>query len=502
MPQVINTNVASLNAQRNLNKSQSSLQTSLTRLSSGLRINSAKDDAAGLAISERFTSQVKGLNQAIRNANDGISLAQTAEGALSETGNILQRMRELSLQSANSTNSASDRKALQAEVNQLQGELNRISSTTTFNGLNILDGTFVTQQFQVGSNADETIQVSIDGAGATDLANYQVVGENASASDGTGQPAAAANDVASATHPITAQTLTVNGNAGSADISVSNGDSAYAVAAAVNAQSDSTGVSATSKTTVVLDTLSASGVVGFTLSSSDGGTGSAISASVTTGDLSNLADAINDKSGSTGVTAKVSSDGSAITLTQEDGKDIEINNYTNSDASNNSTFQVTGSGGDSISLTEGGTDSTVVTGTVTFNSNKLFSVSSSVADSAGSIVNAAADTAVVSSEQTVASIDISDVDGANSAIRIIDSALETVSGIRADLGAIQNRFESTIANLSATAENAAASRSRILDADFAAETANLTRAQILQQAGVSVLAQANALPQNVLSLLG
>jgi flagellin len=255
MSQVINTNVMSLNAQRNLSTSGGSLATALQRLSSGLRINSAKDDAAGLAISERMTAQIRGLSQAARNANDGVSLAQTAEGALSQSGALLQRMRELSIQSANSTNSASDRAALQAEVNQIKDELNRVASTTTFNGLKILDGTFQNQKFQVGANANETIGVSLAGVAATDLANYGVSGVNTSANQGTGQATAAAAALP-ANNTIAAQTLTVSGSKGTSTVTVGAGNSAYTIAANVNAVSGTTGVSAKAYNEATLSGLS------------------------------------------------------------------------------------------------------------------------------------------------------------------------------------------------------------------------------------------------------
>src|SRR3954470_24034755 len=214
MPQVINTNVASLNAQRNLTTSQGQLATALQRLSSGLRINSAKDDAAGLAISERFTTQIRGLNQAVRNANDGISLAQTAEGALGETGNALQRIRELAIQSANSTNSASDRAALNAESSQLLAEIQRNGLTTQFNGQNILDGTFSSAQFQVGANANQTINATISSAQTSSLGSYQVT-SGGTAVNGT---ALASGD------------LTINGT----NVGISNSGSAEDIAAAIN----------------------------------------------------------------------------------------------------------------------------------------------------------------------------------------------------------------------------------------------------------------------------
>ncbi len=498
MPQIINTNTASLNAQRNLDRSQGALNTSLQRLSTGLRINSAKDDAAGLAISQRFTSQINGLNQAVRNANDGISLAQTAEGALGETGNILQRMRELSLQSANATNSASDRSALQSEVNQLQSEITRIATTTTFNGLKILDGSFTEQQFQVGANANETIQVSVNGARASDLGSNDVDSVNTTANQGTGSATAAATSLP-ANNTIADQTLTVSTTSGTTEtVAISPGDSAAQVAAAVNAKSGTTGVTAKASNEVQFNSLSDDGTVSFTLSSSGGGSAS-ISAAVTTTDLSNLADAINAQSGKTGITAEVGDDLSTITLKDAEGNDVNIAGFDHSTA--DSTINVQGLDGQDEALTQGDTDSTTVAGKVDFSSSEAFSVSSSVANTAGSVLDVAASTDVSSTQSSLDSIDISTVDGANSAVSIIDAALAQVSGIRADLGAVQNRFESTISNLKTTAENASAARSRILDADFASETANLTKSQILQQAGLAVLSQANQTPQSVLSLL-
>ena len=493
----INTNVASLSAQNQLGKSQSLSDQALQRLSSGLRINSAKDDAAGLAISTRFQSQISGLNVAQRNANDGISLAQTAEGALEETTNILQRIRELSVQSANSTNSSSDRSALQGEVNQLKQELDRIAGTTQFNGLNLLDGSFTAQSFQVGANANQTISVSVTGARGADLGNNTVSGEsNTTVSQGTGSVAGGAATLP-ANNTIAAQDITVSGTEGSEVVSLTAGQTAESIAAAVNAETGTTGVTATASTSATFAGLSADGTVSFTLGS--GGDTATISAAVTTTDLGALAKAINDTSGTTGVTAEAS--GGSIALTQADGKDIRLADFANSgDATGTATLQ--GSGDPTaVTLTAGSTDSTIASGSVEFASSGAFSVSSSIAETAGSILNVAADTVVGSNLQSVSSIDIGTVAGANSAIEIADAALEQISGIRADLGAAQNRFESTIANLSTTAENLSAANSRILDADFASETAKLSKAQVLQQAGISVLAQANARPQQVLSLL-
>ena len=496
MPQIINTNIASLNAQRNLNNSQSQLNVALQRISSGLRINSARDDAAGLAISERFTSEVRGLSQAVRNANDGISLSQTAEGALAEVANNLQRIRELSLQSANSTNSATDRAALQSEVNQLKAEIQRVATQTTFNGLQILDGSFQAQAFQVGAAANQTISVSISGATTSLLSNNGNIANNASNQQGTGSTAAAAGTLP-ANNVIGAQTLTISGSAGTDTVAVLAGDTAETIAANVNADSVNTGVTANATTTATLSGLSAAGTIQLTLGS--GGSTSTIFAAVTTTDLSALADEINGVAGTTNITATVN--GGTITLTQAEGKDINIENFIDSGASGTTITFAGSTEGAGVTLTDEANDSSIASGTVEFNSNATFSVSSSIANTAGSILNVAANTSVASTASALSSVDIGSISGANSALAIIDASLASVSSIRADLGAVQNRLTSTIASLSTGIENATAARSRIQDADFAAETAALTRGQILQQAGVAILAQANALPQNALALL-
>ncbi len=480
MPQVINTNIMSLNSQRNLNRSQESLQTSLQRLSSGLRINSAKDDAAGLAISERFTAQIRGLNQAVRNANDGISLAQTAEGALSEAGNILQRIRELAVQSANATNSASDRQALQAEVGQLVSELDRIATSTEFNGQKLLDGTFGAAVFQVGANANQTIQTTTANFRTSQYGNYRVEG-TATSADSTNRVAGGA--------------LTVAGSLGTETFTIDAGESAKKIAEAVNAKADETGVKAYAITEQKVSFDQAGAYVmeirsdnanpqqiSFTIDGTEGIDG-----------LAGAVTAFNDVASKTGVTARVSDDGQGIVLMNSSGENITL---TIADGNNNAgNIQVgntvLGGGGEDGS---GGSDIAYITGQVVFDSDKSFSVSGDV----GQVVDAST---VASELNSVAELDISSVEGANLALATVDAALSNVNNQRAKFGAIQSRFGSTIANLSVNAENLTAARSRIRDADFAAETAELTRAQILQQAGTAMLAQANAMPQNVLSLL-
>jgi len=487
MAMTVNTNVLSLTTQRSLNKTQSSLTTSMQRLSTGLRINSAKDDAAGLGITDRMTSQIRGLNQAVRNAGDAISLSQTAEGSMQEATNLLQRMRELAIQSANDSNSSADRANLQKEVSQLQQELNRIADTTTFNGKNLLDGTFSAQKFHVGSNANETISVTVTSIRGTDLGNQAV-----SANTHVGTALAAAADAAGG-NGVAAQNLTVNGTASSGALGVSLNDAASDIATLVNGASGTTGVTATASNSVVIDGLVVAGTVGFTLSSSNaGGTvGSAIavSAAITTTDYSNLADAINAVSASTGVTAVLASNSQSITLENTTGDDINVVDLAHSTAT--STLDVGG-----VTLTEGGAvDSIVVGGTLSFSSASSFVV----ATDTGTTVMAAASNA--SALSSVADVDIGTQTGSNNALDVLDQALRSISDSRADLGAVQNRLESTIANLSSISENVSAARSRVQDADFAAETSNMTRTQILQQAGVAMLTQANAQPQLVLSLL-
>ena len=371
---MINTNVMSLNSQRNLAANNSSLGTTIQRLSSGLRINSAKDDAAGLAISERFTTQIRGLNQAARNANDGISLAQTAEGAMAEIGNNLQRIRELAVQSSNATNSQSDRDALQAEVTQLQAEIQRVASQTEFNGTKLLDGNFAGQAFQVGANAGQLITVD-------SIANAQT--------SALGDGKFAANVAGAAVTAGTVSGLTINGKT-IEDVTVT---------------ADAAGAKA-------------------------------------------LAAAINKRSGDTGVYAVAN-----------------------------------GSNGVDLQALKVDTD-TVVGGTV-----------------ANSGLTAATTAAASGTANQVDDLDVSSFLGAQRAISLADKALTAVNSSRAELGAVQNRFSSVIANLNTTSENLTASRSRIRDTDFAKETAELTRTQILTQAGTAMLAQANQAPQGVLSLL-
>jgi flagellin len=507
MSTIINTNVASLNAQRNLAGTGSALNVSLQRLSSGLRINSAKDDAAGLAISERMTAQIRGLDQARRNANDGVSLAQTGEGALSKMGDILQRVRELAVQSANATNTASDRSALNAEVGQLVAELQRFSLTTEFNGLKLLDGSLGSAVYQVGANANQTITATTTDFRTDQYGTYQIGNDSRSfAASGTGTGAAISGVAVSS-----GGTVTLNGAGGSATITTTTGDSARDIAAAINAKS-TTGIRATSRTETVLD-FSASGTASLQVFTSNaagvvGGTSNiqTISFSVSNADtadgLTQAVNAFNEVSSKTGITAKLNSDNTAILLTTDDGATINVGAATTGSVTN---MGVTLGSGTTATLAAATSGTVTAAGQVTLDSSKSYSVttSSNAGFTAGTIGSAAIGNSATTQGalQKVSALDVSTVTNATNALRIVDSAIDAVNGQRAKFGALQSRFELTISNLQTSSENLSAARSRIRDADFASETANLTRVQILQQAGVAMLAQANALPQNALTLL-
>ena len=488
MTSTINTNINSLTAQRNLGINQASLSTSIARLSSGLRINSARDDAAGLAISQRFTAQINGLDQAARNANDGISLAQTAEGALKASGDILQRIRQLAVQSANATNSAGDRQALQAEVGQLTSELDRISQTTEFNGAKLLDGSFGTQQFQVGANANQTITATTANLRTNVYGNNQL------------QAAGAAGTLAAfGSNATTAGTLAINGALGSASVTVAVNSTAKTNTDLINAQQGNTGVAATARTDVSL-AFAATGSYTLTLQS-DNSTTQALSFSVsavgTSSGLSAAVSAINNLSSKTGVTASLNAAGSAVVLTNASGNDISVADTTTANAGNVSVQKLDSAGaasGGAVVLTADTTAQTAtVVGYITLDAQSSFSTtvttSNILAASGGSTL------------KKVSDLDVTTFANATDALKTVDSALAFINGSRAQLGALQSRFDTTIANLNVTSENLSASRSRIVDADFAKETANLSRAQILQQAGTAMVAQANQLPQGILALL-
>ena len=491
MASFINTNLASLNAQRNLTTSQSSLATSLQRLSSGLRINGAKDDAAGLAISDRLTSQINGSNQAARNANDGISLAQTAEGDLAQIGSNLQRVRELAVQASNASNSASDRASLNNEATQLISEIDRVASSSSFNGVKLLDGSFTSQSFQVGANNTANDRISIASIASAKSASLGVGSgssySTASAGAAVGTTALAAGDLAINGFSIGAAT--------SDGVSFATPSaSGIAVAAAINAATGSTGVTATVGTTAVAGTT----VTGFASATAAGDVkingvdigalGAAGSAAERGGQT---AAAINAKSSQTGVTATFNTTTGAVALAAADGRNVTV---TTTAAA---TAVKTGLG-------SGGAAATTTSSAVSLSSAgsagiTISDVSGAGAAASGLTVGFTAATATAGAG--VSSLNLGTAAGAQSALGTIDAALAGVNSSRAALGAYQNRFSSAVASLQTTSENLTASRSRIQDTDFAHETAALTRGQILQQAGTAILAQANSLPQGVLALL-
>jgi len=487
MALTVNTNVASLTAQRSLGGSQNMLATSLERLSSGLRINSAKDDAAGLAISERFTAQIRGLNQGVRNANDGISLVQTAEGALKEVTSNLQRIRELAVQSANATNSSSDRLALQAEVSQLVEEIDRVATNTKFNGIALLDGTFSSQAFQVGADAGETITIS----SISSSLKEDIGGSFTASLTGTSTSAVSTGVVGAADFYVNGIAI----GAASADGVSTVGDtySALSKANGLNAISPQTGVIATATTTVTGSAAATAGLTAASMLINNVEVSYGLTATATSAEMaSDAVDAINLLTSQTGVTATQSA--GIITLTAADGRNIDL---------------ADGSGGDTD---DSGFGVATNRGEIAFSSGSQygiqFTATASVATSAAGALDADAakigvleNVVATGSGTALSSLSVTSVANASAAITSIDNALATINDTRATLGAFQNRFQSVVANLQTTSENLSASRSRIVDADFAAETAQLTKAQILQQSGIAMLAQANAIPQNVLALL-
>jgi flagellin len=479
----VNTNVTSMKAQNNLNGANSKLSMSMERLASGLRINSAKDDAAGLQISNRMTSQINGIGVAMRNANDGISIAQTAEGAMQESTNILQRMRDLSLQSANGSNSSEDRAAMQKEVNSLQAELTRIAETSSFGGQKLLDGSYGTQSFQVGSNANETIAVSLRSVAATDIGAYQSDAAGTIFGGGLINAAAGANGSALGTLTITKGTNATN-------IVTAASDTATEIASKINKAG--TGVTATAETKVRAN-LTAAFDTSLIMNVDDGTSTSSLNL---TGISNNddLAKAINNVSGETGITATI--DSGVLTISSSKGADI---NFTSLASNTTGALALTNIGADGVGVGPTNVDATGVVataaGAITLSSPDAYSIAST--GTIGELTNEAA--GVFAGVNTV---DISTASGSQSALALIDGAIAGIDSSRSDLGAIQNRMSFTINNLSNVQSNVSDARSRIQDVDFASETAELTKQQILSQTSSAMLAQANQIPQTALSLLG
>jgi flagellin len=508
MPLYVNTNTTALNAQRSLTASNSALQTSLKRLSSGQRINSALDDAAGLGISERMTTQITGLNQAARNAGDAISLSQVTEGALGEVTKNLQRVRELAVQSANATNSSSDRAVLDQEVQLRMAEIDRIATQTNFNGQKVLDGTFGTSTFQVGANAGETISVNLstsvktsslgktsDNVGGSTFSTSYNVGQQGSGVDSS---ALAATDMRIAVGSSNAVAIQ-SSNSYTGVATGQGASSAYAKAAAING-SGVAGLTATADTTAAYTFASTTGA-GYSLTIN----GSVItSASTTALSGSDWASMVNGYTGSTGVTATFNATANTMQLQASDGRDINIAQTATvaGDVAMGLKAAVTGTGNNTSNTATMVTSSVNGAVNVTDRGSMRLTSSSAITVSGtnpGRIGYSASTLALGSS--TLSSGSVTTLSNANSMIGMVDAALDQVSSVRGGLGAVQSRIEATISSILVNSENLQASRSRITDTDYAAETANLTKAQVMQQASTAILSQANAVPQSVLSLL-
>ena len=490
---VINTNISALAAQASLRKTGINSATSMERLSTGIRINSAKDDAAGLAISTRMTANIRGMAAAIRNSNDGISLTQTAEGSLSAIQDNLQRIRELAVQSANSGNSSSDRASLNLEASQLINEIDRVATNSAFNGSKLLDGTYKDQDFQVGAGNDtsDRIRISIGNAKASALG---VVG----ATTGTSSLQLTSRVTSAA---LNAGDLAIKGFA----ISASSGDgvsytdassSAIAKANAINASSSLTGVTASAQSNVKTSgTITGTGTVtagDLLINGVDiGGLSEATSAA---NRATQLVAAINAKTAQTGVSAAITTGATdTVDLTAADGRNITTTLGTVVAAG------LAGFAGAGATTTYSKLTLTSTTGATSI----AVSGGSGGVDKIGLAANAtsASLTASTVTGQTVSSVDLSTQANSQKALSILDAAIDTVTNSRANLGAYQNRFEAAISNLETTSTNLQASRSRILDTDYAKETTNLAKAQIVQQAATAMLAQANQSSQSVLALL-
>jgi flagellin len=480
MALTLNTNIDSLTAQNNLTGSQALLSQSLQRLSSGLRINSAADDAAGLAISQQFTTQINGTNQAVNNANDAVSEAQTAGGALSTIVNNLQSIRTLAVESANGSNSAADRAALDNQVQQQIAEITQIASQTTFNGASVLNGTSGTTVYQVGANVGDTISVNLaQGVGANQIGQVATsTGTAVTANAFTG------SDLTIQVGNGTAVTIGAS-SAGTA--ATQTASSAYAKAAAINAAGVA-GLTASASTTVTgsaaFSTITGSSGGGSTYALSINGVsiyaaGTSIAAGQTlTG--TEVATQINLYSSQTGVTAGLASSG-ALQLTASDGRDI------------NTTETITGAASGT-----GAAVATTAKGTLTLSAASNIVIGGTGSADAGFTTGGQT---ISLGNATLSNQNVLTVTGANNTIASVDAALATVSNFQSQLGAIQNRFTAAVSNLTSTSQNLTQSRSTIQDANFAQESANLTQAQVLAQAGISVLAQANQEPQLILKLL-
>lgn len=519
----IATNSTAIGISNEMRVNQLELSDRMSTLSSGKRIQSAADDSANLQISNRLGKMTSGMNVAIRNANDGVSIVQTAEGAAQEVTNILQRMRELSIQSANASNSQGDRKALQQEVGQLKLELNRISETTSFGGQLLLDGSFGVQQFQVGAESNETIGVGLTGVSSSQLTHseLQLTGQAArNTYQGTSLADARAqltnNGFGNSGAGPSSERLTLSG-LGTQVIELSSSDSAKDVAADINLAFEQTGVRAHASNSVSLhihDGVDTSRVafeageeVGIELG--NGVTSETISFTASGNydeDLQSFANRINEDAVSTGISASVNRDDGSLILTSLSGDNIEISDYNEASELTNNQLAIRPIDYDNSATTASSLNNDgsafISRGTVSLSSTHQFSVSSDIDFGIANNLAATSNTVLMSKESNIAEIDITTAEGAQEAISILDGALLQVDKLRVNLGAVQNRFGSSINNLAATYENTSAAKSRVLDADYSKEAAELTRLQVTQQATTAIMSQANSMKDQAIRLLG
>ena len=506
---IVNTNVAALSAQSSMMKNAKEMESAMAKLSSGHRVNTAADDAAGLSISERMEMQVRGLSQAIRNAEDAQNMIDSIEGASAEIVTSLQRLKELAIQAASTTNTATDRGFIQQEAGQLLQEIDRIAGETSWNGQKVLNGRFDGKDVQVGVNAGENIQVGVSSQKASDIGNYVLRGD---AIDTAAATAADSNGRAGGS-------VRVAGFAGDATFTSQAGDSAKLHAEDINSISHLTGVTAKAATHAHVKSLSAAGTIELRIGNRDeaglpnataGGDGTNVASFTTVTaviedkeDLTALRDAINNATESTGVTAALfAGQRNELILTDSDGDDIVLSNFDHTTGSATVEVRAYNFHGQSstsssaiTTLAQGGSNSSTIMGNVELSSSQAFKIVSAAADYFG------AGTTQYATFSAVGDIDLSTKIGAEKALDAIESAINMVNTERAQLGATANRLDKTINNLTTVVENTAASKSHIKDADFAAETSKLTKAQILNQAATSMLAQANASKQTVLALL-
>lgn len=468
MALTVNTNIASITTQGNLNKAGGALQTSMQRLSSGLRINSAKDDAAGLQIGNRLTSQINGLGQAVKNANDGISIAQTAEGAMQASTDILQKMRTLALSSATGSLSADDRKSNNDEYQALTSELTRISQTTTFGGQKLLDGSYGTKAIQVGANANETINLSLDNVAANNIGSQQM--KSAAIAPGAG---------------IAGGAVVVTGNGQTASVTLAAASSAKDTAQLINGAVGGLSATASTEAQFVVGAAAATTPASFTMT-----VGTSAVAFVGVTDTASLADQLKSNSAKLGISVNYDSVKGTLSIKSDSGENVAFSASTAPGSITIATKDGTGAYGAGVALADG----IIATGAVNLDSAKGFSLT-------GAGVAGVFGAATSSVKTTIAQTDVTDATKAQNALAVIDKAIGSIDSVRSGLGATQNRLTTTVDNLQNIQKNSTAARSTVQDVDFAAETAELTKQQTLQSASTAILSQANQLPSAVLKLL-